>query len=56
MCDFSNLHRRNYVLSLKIQSLCDILIDRELNEITPTAVRKVLSTTGHFITNPGVSD
>ena len=44
------------VLSLKTQSLCDVLIGRELNEITPTAVGKVLSTTGPFMTNPGASD
>ena len=38
------------------QSLWDILIGRELNEITPTAVGKVLSTTVHFMTNAGASD
>ena len=50
-----NLHRRNYVLSFKTQSLWD-MIGRELNEIRPTAVGKVLSTTGHFMTNPGASN
>ena len=44
------------VLSLKMQLLCDILIGQELNDITPTAVGKVLSTTRHFRTNPGASD
>ena len=44
------------VLSLKTQSLCDILSGRELNEITPTAVEKVLSTTGHLMTNRTASD
>ena len=44
------------VLSLKTQLLFDVLIGRELHEVTPTAVRKVLSTTGQFMTNPGASD
>ena len=44
------------VLSLKMQSLCDILIGPELNEITPTAGGKVLSTTGLFMTNHGATD
>ena len=35
------------VLSIKMQSLCDILIGQELNEIQPT---------GHFRTNPGALD
>ena len=39
------------VMSIKTQSLCDILIGRKLNEITPTA-----QTTGHFMINPGASD
>ena len=29
------------VLSIKTQSLCDVLIGRELNEITPTAIRRL---------------
>ena len=29
------------VLSIKTQSLCDILIGRELNEITPTAIGRL---------------
>ena len=47
------MHRGNYVLSFKTQSLCDIQIGGELNEITPTAVDKVLSTTGHFMKTLG---
>ena len=29
------------VLSIKTQSLCDVLIGRELNEITPTAITQL---------------
>ena len=40
------------VLSIKTQSLCDVLIGRELNEITPTAIRRLdilWQTLGHRI-------
>ena len=40
------------VLSIKTQSLCDILIGRELNEITPPANERLdilLQTLGHRI-------
>ena len=40
------------ILSLKTQTLCDVLIGRELNENHPYCYR----TTGHFITNPLASD
>ena len=40
------------VLSIKTQSLCDVLIGRELNEITPTANGRLDS----FMTNPGALD
>ena len=40
------------VLSKKTQSLCDVLIGRELNEITPTAIGRL----DILRQNPGASD